>query len=597
MARVNQRRHGKRRLKADENRTLGGVASRALGLSFLSTVLSKFGLMGFGIILARLLGPQQFGTAAIALVALLAILSFNELGVTLSIVRWPGDPADIVPTITTISVASSAMLFAALYLIAPTFASAMGDPAATSVVRVLALSVLTNGVVGVSAALLERHFLQGRKLIADQIHAWLSVTVSVGLAVAGFGAMSLAIGQVVGAAVSGALIVIFAPVRLSFGFDTTSARKLLRFGLPLAGSSIIVFLIANVDNLITGHLLGATALGFYVLAWNLASWPVNMFSLPVRSVAPALFSRLQNDRRAMRNGFVSIATLLGCVTLPVCFLISGSASPLINFIYGSKWAPAAHALMWLALLGALRILFELSYDYFVVLGRPRVVLMVQLAWLVCMIPALVAGAKLAGIRGVALGGVVVAAGVVLPWYLIELGRVGVRFRAIAGRLWLPLAVGLIVGVAAAAAARLVRNDFLADLLGGVAALGAIGLLGFTVRPVIADLRQVLSRQVEDIQPAPQDGGTAPRAVASARDNASRGATQWPPPDPARQVEALRVLVALSVANPPLQSITEPMPRYRVPVTIAVQRREALRDQLQLHTSDVGPRRDARKGAD
>ena len=44
-----------------------------------------------------------------------------------------------------------------------------------------------------------------------------------------------------------------------------------------------------------GATLGATSLGYFVLAFNLASWPLNMFSQPLRSVAPAVFSRLQGD--------------------------------------------------------------------------------------------------------------------------------------------------------------------------------------------------------------------------------------------------------------------------------------------------------------
>lgn len=561
MARLSFRRRGKRRRTADKT-TLGGMASRALGWSFLSTVLSRFGVMGFGIILARLLGPQQFGTAAVGLVALLAILSFNELGVSLAIVRWPGKPSEILPTITTISVVSSAVLYVALYLSAPSFSAAMGDPAATPVVRVLALSVLTDGVVGVSAALLQRDFLQGRKLIADQVHAWLSVSVSVGLAFAGFGAMSLAIGQVLGAAVSGILIVIFAPLRLRLGFDLAIARRLLKFGLPLAGSSMIVFLIANVDSLITGHVLGATALGFYVLAWNLASWPVNMFSQPVRTVAPALFSRLQHDRPAMRSGFVSVAALLGCVTLPVCFLISGSARPLIGFVYGPRWAPAAQALVWLALLGALRVFFELSYDYFVVLARSRVVVTVQLAWLLVMIPALTVGARLDGIRGVALAGAAVAACVVLPWYLIELSGVGVRARALARRLWLPLVAGALVGLAAEAVARSVRDDFLADLAGAVVALAAAALLLLLrMRPVIADLRQLLSRKAEPAATGPAATGPAATEPAAPKPAATG-------PDPARQAEGLRALLAISTPVPRAPDITEPLPAYRGPVAVA-----------------------------
>ena len=314
--------------------TLIGRASRALSLSFLSVAVLRFSTIGVGVLLARLLGPHAFGTYAVALVALLAVLSFNELGVSLAIVRWPGDPSEIAPTVATISCVSSVLLFIGFYLGAPAFAGAMGAPAATPVIRVLSISILVNCIASVPAAMLQRDFRQGRKMIADQVHSWSFTGVAIGMAWAGFGAMSLAVASVIGALAGGILVMVFShPPR--FGFDPVKARALLKFGLPLAGSSFVVFLVGNVDNVIVGHMLGATALGFYVLAWNLSSWPVTMFSLPVRSVAPALFSRLQHDRAAMHLGFVTGVGLLASVALPVCLLMSGSAEPLVSFAYGS----------------------------------------------------------------------------------------------------------------------------------------------------------------------------------------------------------------------------------------------------------------------
>src|SRR5258708_8275688 len=179
--------------------SVAGRASRALGWSFLSTALSKLCLTGFGVLLARLLGPSEFGTAAVAWVALAALLSLNELGVSLAIVRWPGEPKEIASTVATISVVMSLLLYVGMFLGAPAFARAMGAPTAAPVVRVLALSVVTNGVGSVPAALLERYFLQGRKMIADQLHGWLGALVSVGLGLAGVGAMSIAVGAGEGA--------------------------------------------------------------------------------------------------------------------------------------------------------------------------------------------------------------------------------------------------------------------------------------------------------------------------------------------------------------------------------------------------------------
>src|SRR6204780_3163664 len=280
---MKDKQQGRHRRRADKG-SLPGLASRALGWSFASNLIARVGTLPVGIVLARLLGPHAFGTYAVALVALTAVLSFNDLGVSLAIVRWEGEPAEIAPTVATLSLTSSLIIYAGCFLGAPAFASAMGAPAATGVIRVLALNVIVDGVAATPASLMQRYFSQDRKAIADQVNSWLGVAVSLGLAWQGFGAMSLAIGRMSGAVASGILFVAFSPEPVRFGFDKSKARALCRFGLPLAGSSIVVFAVTNVDQLVVGHMLGTTALGYYALAVNLATWPVAMFSLPTRAV-------------------------------------------------------------------------------------------------------------------------------------------------------------------------------------------------------------------------------------------------------------------------------------------------------------------------
>jgi O-antigen/teichoic acid export membrane protein len=505
-------RHSRRRSRTEKG-SLAGLASRALGWSFASNMIARLGTLPLGVVLARLLGPHAFGTFAVALVALVAILSFNDLSVSLAIVRWPGDPAKIAPTVATLSVAASLVIYGGCFLAAPAFASAMGAPAATGVIRVLSLNVIVDGLVATPAALMQRQFRQDRKMIADQVNNWLGVAVSIGLAWSGFGAMSLAVGRMSGAVASAILFLAFSPEPVRFGFDRAQAAALLKFGLPLAGSSIIVFAVTNVDQLVVGHLLGATALGCYALAVNLASWPVNMFSLPARSVAPAVFSRLQHDRAAMRGGFLSAAGLLGAATLPVCLLISGLAVPLVALVYGSRWVPAAAALTWLVALGALRIMFELCYDYFVVLARSRVVLTVQLAWLVALVPALIAGTRADGISGAGMAELAIGACVVLPCYLSELSQVGIRRRDLAARLRPGVAVAVMVGGIAAAAALAIPVGLAALAVGAAAAIAGYGLLARWMRPAIAAMRR-------DLVPAPVE------AVAATHSAATHTAATW-----------------------------------------------------------------------
>ncbi|HEY6277604.1 MAG TPA: lipopolysaccharide biosynthesis protein [Streptosporangiaceae bacterium] len=523
-------RHGGRRRASGRGgrQTLAGRASRALGWSFTSTALGKLGTVGIGIMLARLLGPHAFGTYAVAYVALRILVNLNDLGVGLAIVRWPGEPREIAPTVATISAVTSVTLYVACYFAAPLYSSAMGAPAAAGVVRVLCLVVIVDGIVATPAALLQRHFRQDLKLIADQVNTWLGAGLTAALAWLGFGAMSLALGRLAGCLAALVLFIVFSPERLRFGFSIRKARPLLRFGLPLAGSGVIVFAIYNVDQLVVGRVLGVTALGLFVLASNLSGWPVAMFSQPVRNVAPAAFARVQHDPAKMRAGFLSVAGLLSGVTLPICLMLSGLASPLIGFVYGARWLPSAQPLRWLAVLAALQILFELTYDYFVVLAMSRIVFTLQLIWLLVLIPGLVAGARMGGVSGAALAETIIAAGLVLPWYLWELHKIGIGARALAGRLWLPVTGACAAGLCCYAVGRVVAGDLMALAAGGLVTAAAIGLIGYRMRADLALLRP--SGRLAARVAAPEWGtGTRSRAPQHrTRTRRPRGPGQPPP---------------------------------------------------------------------
>ena len=425
-----------------------GRPARALAWSFGNTAASKLGTLVIGVALARILGPEEFGTYAVAFVALLAVLAFNELGVSLAIVRWPEDPREIAPTVNTISLAGSATITALLMLAAPAFTTAMGAPEATGLVRLLALCVLLNGVVATPAAVLQRYFRQDRRTLADQVNVWLGAGVSLGLAASGLGAVSLAIGRVTGAGVSSAILFRSSPIPYRLGLDRRYVRPLLRFGLPLAGASSVVFAVGFVDQLMVGALMGPTLLGYYVLAFNLANWPVAVVSQPLRAVAPAVFARMQHDPVAMQQAFNRVLRPLASVALPGCLVLSIVAEPIVRLVYGEAWVPAAAALRWLALLAALRIFFELAYDYLVVLGRSQQILWTQILWLFALVPALAVGLDIGGVAGAGVALLSVAGLVVLPMYVLLLRRVGIRTEGLVRAVATPVAAATALAVIA-----------------------------------------------------------------------------------------------------------------------------------------------------
>lgn len=462
--------------EADGGASVSRRASRAFGWSFGNTIASRLGTLAIGIVLARVLGPSEFGVFAVATVTLLAVLSFNELGVSLAVVRWRDDPAKIAPTINTISVVMSAILTAAMFVFAPSISTMLGSVEATPVVQVLALSVLVNGLVSTPAAVLQREFMQKQRTIADQVNTWLGAGISLLLALMGWGAMSLAVGRLVASVVAAIIIFLWSPIPYRFGWDSEVAGRLLRFGLPLAASSIVVFASSFADQIIVGSMLGAEALGFYVLAFNLASWPVSIFSQPLRAVAPATFSAMKHDPPRMSRTFARILAVLSCVAIPACLAISGASTPVVSFVYGEAWLPAAGVLVWVAAFAALRIWFELAYDYLVVQGKSGVVLVIQSVSFVIALPLMIVVARPIGEGGVAAIQLLVGVVVVVPLYALSLKRVGIGGMAMLKATLLPVAMGIVVWVAAWLLAGVIPVAFFAAAAGALVALVAIVML-------------------------------------------------------------------------------------------------------------------------
>ncbi|MGQ4389605.1 lipopolysaccharide biosynthesis protein [Streptomyces sp. SAS_270] len=453
--------------------SLGTKVRSAARWSLINTVVMRLGNFATGIVLARFaLGPAEWGVYGIAQTVLLVLLSANELGVGLAIVRWEGDARRFAPTVLTLSALSSGLLYVALFAAAPTVAGLLGSPDAAGVLRVMCLCVVIDGVAQVPGGFLTREFAQGKRMLIDGLNFVISTSVTLLLAFEGWGAMSFAWGAVAGNVVTLIGCGLAAPGTLKFGWDPGQARALLRFGLPLAGASMLALAVVNVDTMVVGATLGNVSLGFYVLAFNISGWPVRIISEAARRVSFAGFSRLAESPQALAQGFSRALGVLITVTVPLCVLLAGLAEPIIHLVYGGQWVPAAAALPWLMALGLIRIGSELAYDCLVAIGQRRSLFLVQGLWLAALIPVLLLAAHLNGIVGVSQAHVLVAGGMVVPVFLFALSRGGIGVGRIARACAWPFLGGAVMAAIVLGLERRFGDGRIALLAIGTIALAA-----------------------------------------------------------------------------------------------------------------------------
>ncbi len=490
----------------DPEAKVGGQIRRGVRWSFINTVVMRLGNFLTGVVLARgLLGPRDWGLYAIGLVALAVLLSANELGVSLAIVRWDRDPKQFAPTVLTLSFASSALLYLVLFFAAPQFAHLLGASDATTMLRVLGIAVVIDGIACVPAGVLTRNFAQRKRMYIDLTNFVISSGLTIGLAVAGFGAMSFAWGSIAGNVVALLGCAIAAPGYLRPGWNRVEARKLLAFGVPLAGASLLVLAMLNVDSIVVGATLGPVQLGLYQIAFNVSSWPVRSVSEIARRVSFAGFSRVAGSRAALSDSFGRGLALLMAAAVPACVILAVLPKPVIYTIYGQRWVSASGALRFLALLGLLRVAFELAYDCLVASGRRRALITVQGWWLAALVPILILAARERGIAGVGVGHILVAGPLVAPLFMWALSRTGISPAVIVRACARPFLGGALMAAVALAVGMLHLSPIPYLFLASTLAIAAYA-------PVVWPLRHLARSKSEpnpEPAPAPEPAGARP----------------------------------------------------------------------------------------
>lgn len=470
---------------------IGRRVGRGLRWSVLGTLATKVGSFAMSLVMARLLVPEDFGLYAIALAATAFVMHVNDVGIIAATVQWRGKLEDMAATAASLAIIFSVGWYALFWIGAPYFAALAGNEEAAPLVRMLTAVILVDGVTAIRVASLQRRFQHDRLMMAITLGFLVNASLAITLAAQGAGAYSFVIGQFAGSVVTGVLVLFLAGMPLRYALDRTVMARLVRFGYPLAIALGLESILVYADSVIVGNALGAAMLGFYLLAFNISSWIPGLVSTAVRYVSVPGFSRLaEHEEDALTAGVHRSLPLLLTAVLPVAAVMGVLAPSLIVFLYGPIWAPAAAALQFLAIVAVPRVVMSLTFDILTSMGATRSTAWLNLGWAVALIPALVVGTRLDGIRGAAMAHAIVAVVVAIPLAVRALHRGGVRLRPA-----IPALVRPFAGCAAAS----VTMWLLASMLGGrgfvvLAVAGGAGMLVYALLVVPRARFQLLGRR-------------------------------------------------------------------------------------------------------
>lgn len=460
----------------------------------------------FGVVLARLLAPEDFGL-------LLTIQVFTGLagfvaggGMGQALVRAKTVSQRDYDVVFTMQLIVGVVIYALFFATAPLFARWYEAPIYTDLLRLSATSFIFRPLVNTPSSILHRD-MRFRPASAIGITCLIaSSLVSIGMAQQGFGVWSLVWGGIAGSAVQSVLLMAVTGWRPGLAIDLGRANSLARYGALVSGTDLVDYLKNRVGILILSNSLGPQGVGLFNKGESLARMPFSFISGSVYQVVFRAMAAEQDNLDRCRYLFHRAITLVAVYGTPFYVGLLFLADPLVRGVYGPRWAESAGPLFILAIAWPVWILTNMSGAVAAALNRLGSELKIQIVGL-ALSAACLALAVPWGLRGVAwatVGCAVLNCGLMLRLAVQTLqGRWFDSLRAFRPALGLNLALAaLLAGVEAMLPAAVLRHDLLhVAVTGGAGALAYAGALLLVPIAALEDERHRWRRLVRLPVPA------------------------------------------------------------------------------------------------
>jgi stage V sporulation protein B len=330
-----------------------------------STLVSAVGT----IIIASLLGEENYGLYAIALTAPNLIVLFRDWGVNFAIVRYTAQSKAKDRNAAIRSIFMSGLLFELAmgvvlsvvgFLLSGFLASSIVNrPTIAPLIQIASFIVLASALISTATAAftgVERMHFNSIMLVSQSV---IKTTLIVGLVLLGLGTFGAITGFTLATFMAGliGILLMFTIYKrlpnpdgkkLEIG---SNIRTMFRYGLPLSIAAIIAGFMGQFYNIILyGYVSDNAVIGNYAIAQNFVVL-ITFFALPINTMLFPAFSKLDHKREeeTLQSVFQISVKYASLLVVPIAAMIMVLAPSAISTLFASRYAEAPLFLSLLAI--------------------------------------------------------------------------------------------------------------------------------------------------------------------------------------------------------------------------------------------------------
>ncbi len=369
-----------------KNKTISGIFWSAIdsfsgqGITFI-----------VGIILARLLTPQEFGLIGMLTIFISISEAFINSGFSQALIRKKDCTEVDYSTVFYFNLTAGVALFLILFIAAPMIASFFNEPQLKPLVKVLSLSLIISSFTVIQRTTLTKRIDFKLQTKISVIAALGSGGIGIGMAYTGFGVWSLVFQTLSKQSINSLLLWLWNRWRPMLTFSIESFKELFSFGSRLLASGLIDTIYRNIYYLVIGKYFSAQELGYFTRAQMFKDLPSKNLNSVMSRVTYPVLAQIQDNPAKLKAGYKKMIKSIMYISMTLMAGLAATAEPLVITLIGDEWKPAIIYLQLLTFTGMMYPLHSINLNMLQVLGRSDLFLRLEIIKKIIAIPVILIG--------------------------------------------------------------------------------------------------------------------------------------------------------------------------------------------------------------
>lgn len=356
-----------------------------------------------GIILARLLTPEDYGCVGMLSIFMVVANSFVDGGFTSALIQKKRPTQEDYSTIFFFNLGMSLLMYVCLYLCAPVIANYYKMPLLSSVLRVQGLVLIITAFYIIQDNQLRKQFRFKKLAIVSLVASVISIMVTIFLAYKGYGVWALVASNILSVFIPSVIFWLTNKWHPLLVFSRTSLKELFNFGFFMFLTHLINSICNNVQGLLIGRFYNPSTMGFYSKAKSTEEIASTSISTVMGKVTYPLYAEYQHNLPVLANVIKRITSTVAYISFPMMMLLILLAKPLFILLYSDRWLNSVPYFQILCFSGLAICLQGVNLQAIAAVGKSKVMFKWTLIKRAIGLALLVGGLAIWGMKGLLIG--------------------------------------------------------------------------------------------------------------------------------------------------------------------------------------------------